>query len=89
MATAKHRRQPPPRGTTFRPLRPRRTEAKRCQVTGKVSWKTQFDAALALGSARYRVIGPKVEQRFYKCEHGDHWHLTAQPERPRPPEGTP
>lgn len=46
----------------------------RCNRTGKVIFKTELDAKIALAK---RVWKDKGEQRAYPC--GTHWHLTSQP----------
>lgn len=63
-------------------LTPKRTKAKICKHTGKHNWATRHDATLALFKARSkRLDGEKIEQRVYKCEHGEHWHLTSKEDR--------
>lgn len=46
----------------------------RCNRTGKVIFRTELDAKIALAS---RVWKDKGEVRFYSC-HG-HFHLTSMP----------
>ena len=50
---------------------------KRCR-SQKVIFKTELDAKIALAS---RVWKDKGEVRHYKCEIGNHWHLTSQEKR--------
>jgi len=47
---------------------------KKC-ARGKVIFRTELDAKIALSS---RVWRDKGEKRAYKCELGDHWHLSSQ-----------
>lgn len=59
----------------------------KCPVTGKLSYPTELDAAIALGRARegrpVKGRDAKVEQRHYRCPHcGDH-HLTSAATMPQ------
>ena len=52
-------------------------EPKRCWVgdTHKIIYPTREEAELAAQVAAYDHGAPQLG--VYKCEYGDHWHLTA------------
>ena len=56
---------------------PQKTNSVRCKATGKLSWKTEQDAITALAKTLLKRDRPKQERRVYKCEYGEHWHLTS------------
>lgn len=53
-------------------------EPKKCWVgeTQKICYETKEEAEVAARVAEYEhgIVNLSV----YKCEYGDHWHLTAQ-----------
>lgn len=49
---------------------------KKCR--GKVIFKTELDAKMALA---WRIRRDKGEKRYYRCELGNHFHLTSQDRR--------
>lgn len=51
---------------------------KTCAKTGKVRFRTEVDAMLALARRAHRDKG---EIRQYRCPFCKGWHLTSQPER--------
>lgn len=56
-------------------------EPEKCWVgeTQKISYATREEAEMAAKVAEYdhKISGLSV----YKCEYGDHWHLTGSEER--------
>lgn len=58
-----------------------RTKHRRCRGQ-KVIFHTELDAKIALAK---RVGSDKGEVRAYKCEIGNHWHLTSQSKRGHEP----
>lgn len=48
---------------------------KLCKRMRKVIFHTELDAKIALAP---RIRKDKGEIRYYKCEFGDHYHLTSQ-----------
>ena len=58
-------------------MRSTKTRTKKCRGQ-KVIFKTELDAKIALAS---RVWKDKGEIRYYRCEIGNHWHLTSQEAR--------
>lgn len=58
-----------------------RREAQKCKTTGKIRWRSQVDAAMALGAARMRILRTKREKRHYRCPYCHSWHLTSEDER--------
>ena len=54
-------------------------QPQRCWVgdAQKIVYNTKEEAELAAQVAAYdHKLGPKLS--VYKCEYGDHWHLTAK-----------
>ena len=47
----------------------------RCNRTGKVVFKDEIAAKLALAVRKRKDKG---ELRTYQCPHQNHWHLTSQ-----------
>ncbi|MBQ9017979.1 hypothetical protein IJ118_02875 [Candidatus Saccharibacteria bacterium] len=56
-----------------------RYEPERCWVgdSHKICFKTREEAELAANVAAYDHHTP-TKLGVYKCEYGDHWHLTAR-----------
>ena len=54
-----------------------KTLTKRCRAQ-KVIFKDELAAKIALAQ---RVWKDKGEVRYYRCEIGNHWHLSSQEER--------
>ena len=53
-----------------------------CAPSGdKIGYRTHADAKAALKRIQ-RAAGQKAEQRVYKCEHAEHYHLTSKPYMP-------
>ena len=48
---------------------------------GKLGYRTHADAKEALKRIQ-RAVGQRCEQRVYKCEHAEHYHLTSKPYMP-------
>lgn len=67
-----------------RPLKVNKTKHK-CHKTGKVKWRTELDARMALANIDYkmRASTKNKEQRPYRCPFCEYWHLTHQPLRER------
>lgn len=55
----------------------RQFEPEKCWVgdTHKICYKTRDEAEVAAKCAEYDHNAPQLS--VYKCEYGDHWHLTA------------
>ena len=53
-------------------------EPKKCWVgeTQKICYKTQAEAEVAASVARHDYGAPELF--VYKCEFGDHWHLSSK-----------
>lgn len=51
---------------------------KRCATTGKLRYRTEVDAMLALMSTGRREKTKRQERRQYRCPHCNGWHLTSQ-----------
>lgn len=51
-----------------------------CKRARKVSFKNELEAKMALAQ---RIRQDKGEQRYYKCNFGEHYHLTSQVEYER------
>ena len=59
---------------------------KTSRACGKVRFKTELDAKIALAGARRQRRGParqKDEQRYYRCPECHGYHLTSKPYRGR------
>ncbi len=54
-----------------------RMATKKCRGQ-KTIFHTELDAKIALAG---RVWKDKGEIRYYRCEIGNHWHLTSQEAR--------
>jgi len=52
------------------------TQPRKCNRSGKVVFKTELDAMIALAQ---RQKQDKGEKRYYEC--GNHFHLTSQEKR--------
>jgi hypothetical protein len=48
-----------------------------CKRARKVSFLDELDAKIALAQRKRQEKG---ERRYYKCNFGDHYHLTSQAE---------
>jgi hypothetical protein len=57
----------------------RRLKRKRCPREGKIIFRDEIAAKIALGHIRAAILRERKEQRAYAC--GNHWHLTSQDER--------
>jgi len=51
---------------------------KKCKTTGKVSFRDEIAAKIALGRLAARPLRERKEQRTYACPFCHHWHLTSQ-----------
>lgn len=66
-----------------KPLRYKRRG--KCAATGKLRYRSQIDAGIALGraiQARTVAGNEHVECRTYRCPSCGDWHLTSKPQRP-------
>lgn len=54
-----------------------KTRTRKCRGQ-KVIFHTELDAKIALAG---RLAKDKGEVRYYKCDIGNHWHLTSQERR--------
>jgi hypothetical protein len=51
---------------------------KKCRTTGKISFRDEIAAKIALGHLMARPLRERKEQRTYFCSFCHHWHLTSQ-----------
>jgi len=52
--------------------------AQKCKTTGKVSFRDEIAAKIALGRLMARPLRERKEQRTYLCSFCHYWHLTSQ-----------
>lgn len=50
---------------------------------GKVGYRDEIEAKIALGLSRQKVLRERCEQRVYRCDRCPFWHLTSQDKRPQ------
>lgn len=67
-----------------KPLQVDKTKHK-CRRTGKVKWRSELDARMAMANIDYkmRAATKDKEVRAYLCPFCDFWHLTHQELRVR------
>lgn len=65
-----------------KPLRVDKTKRK-CRRSGKIKWRTELDAKLAMANIDYKMRAATKEKeiRAYRCPFCDYWHLTHQEPR--------
>lgn len=58
---------------------------KKCRRTGKVKWRSELDARMAMANIDFKMRSANRDKeiRAYQCPFCEFWHLTHQPLRER------